>query len=485
MRPHPSPYYPSMPLRSGDNFAGYRILLLLGSGGMGEVYLSEHPRLPRHDALKILPSGISADQEFRQRFEREADLACKLWHPNIVGVHDRGEFNGQLWIAMDYVEGMDAARLLADSYPSGMPVDMVAKIAMAVASALDYAHGRGLVHRDVKPANIMLTNTAGQDQRIVLTDFGIARSIDDISGLTATNMTIGTVAYSAPEQLIGKPIDGRADQYALAATAYHLLTGNYLFAHSNPAVVISHHLTAQPPALADTMRGLAWLDSILAVALAKDPDDRFLSCSDFATALTEQVSTDGAVSPVAVTKSATTQPKSTPRPSLSPTSGENPKDPAENRSQPRFGAISLVTIALIVAALVVGGVVAWTRLFRNNQPAASGLTTTPTPAPELASPVTTTVAAPPPGSAAVAPPPPPVTVTATPPSPPAVTTSVPPLATPEARIAEPIICSLHYQYPQMQPVDLALSLLDRGIYHDYDEASLVVRLVLKDGCHGI
>jgi serine/threonine-protein kinase len=138
-----------MSLHSGDVFAGYRILRLLGSGGMGEVYLAQHPRLPRHDALKILPSQVSADEEFRRRFEREADLASALWHPHIVGVHDRGETDGQLWISMDYVDGLDAAQLLAESYPAGMPIDEVAEIVTAVASALDYAHKQGLVHRDV------------------------------------------------------------------------------------------------------------------------------------------------------------------------------------------------------------------------------------------------------------------------------------------------------------------------------------------------
>jgi serine/threonine-protein kinase len=129
-----------------------------------------------------------------------------------------------------YVEGTDAARLLAERYPVGMPVHEVAAILTAIAGALDYAHKQGLLHRDVKPANIMLTNASEEaDQRILLADFGIARSADDVSGLITTNMTVGTVAYSAPEQLMGEPLDGRADQYALAATAYHLLTGAQLF----------------------------------------------------------------------------------------------------------------------------------------------------------------------------------------------------------------------------------------------------------------
>jgi serine/threonine-protein kinase len=165
---------------------------------------------------------------------------------------------------MDYVDGLDAARLLADRYPAGMPVEEVLRIVTAVAGGLDYARKQGLLHRDVKPANIMLTHLDDDgEQRILLTDFGIARDITDISGLTTTNMTVGTVAYSAPEQLMGEDIEGRADQYALAATAYHLLTGSQLFPHSNPAVVISRHLNAPPPAIADTRAELAGLDPIL------------------------------------------------------------------------------------------------------------------------------------------------------------------------------------------------------------------------------
>ena len=280
-----------MSLAPGEVFAGYTILRLLGSGGMGEVYLAQHPRLPRQDALKILHVDVSADQDYRQRFIREADLAAKLWHPNIVRVNDRGEFNGQLWIAMDFVDGTDAASLLRDRYPVGMPADEVAVIIAAIASALDYAHAHDLLHRDVKPANILLTNPGDGEQRILLSDFGIARNIGDISGLTATNMTIGTLPYAAPEQLMDEPIDGRADQYSLAATAYHLLTGSPLFPQSNPAAVISRHLNTPPPALADTRPGLAALDPVLATALAKDPADRFGRCIDFARAFAHAVPT--------------------------------------------------------------------------------------------------------------------------------------------------------------------------------------------------
>jgi serine/threonine-protein kinase len=274
-----------MPLADGATFAGYTIVRMLGSGGMGEVYLAQHPRLPRRDALKVLPASVSADGEYRERFNREADIAATLWHPHIVGVHDRGDFEGQIWISMDYVDGTDAARLLRERNPDGMGNTEVADIVAAVAEALDYAHERHLLHRDVKPANILLARPASGDQRILLADFGIARWVNDISGLTATNMTVGTVSYAAPEQLMGARLDGRADQYALAATAFHLLTGAPPFQHSNPAVVISQHLSASPPAIGVRRPELSALDPVLAKALSKDPKDRFERCDDFARAL--------------------------------------------------------------------------------------------------------------------------------------------------------------------------------------------------------
>ncbi|WP_323182798.1 serine/threonine-protein kinase [Aldersonia sp. NBC_00410] len=284
-----------MPLSDGDTFAGFRIIRLLGAGGMGEVYLAQHPRLPRRDALKLLPREWSADPDYRSRFAREADLASTLWHPHIVGVHDRGEHEGQLWISMDFVDGVDAGHLLADRYPAGMPLDEVATIVTAVASALDYAHKQGLLHRDIKPANIMLTHVDDDgDKRVLLTDFGIARNVDDISGLTTTNMTVGTVAYAAPEQLMGEDIDGRADQYALACTAYHLLAGEQLFPHSNPAVVISRHLNAAPSPLSDARPDLAALDPVFAVALAKNPEDRYARCQGFARDITAAATQNGA-----------------------------------------------------------------------------------------------------------------------------------------------------------------------------------------------
>jgi serine/threonine protein kinase, bacterial len=278
-----------MPLGDGQLFAEYTVLRRLGSGAMGEVYLVQHPRLPRRDALKVLPAEFTTDDEYRARFNREADTAATLWHPHIVGVHDRGEFEGQLWITMDYVEGTDVARLQQDRYSKGMPTDDVLRIVTAVADALDYAHQNQLLHRDVKPANILLSQPDAGKERILLGDFGIARRIDDTNRLTNTSMTVGTVAYAAPEQLMGEPLDGRADQYALAATAYHLLTGTTLFQHPNQAAVISQHLTAPPPSIARRRPELSGLDPVLTKALAKSPADRYASCMDFAEALERSI----------------------------------------------------------------------------------------------------------------------------------------------------------------------------------------------------
>lgn len=274
---------------NGAPFAGYTILRQLGAGGMAEVYLALHPRLPRRDVIKVLAEAVTADPEFRERFNREADLAATLWHPHIVGVHDRGEFNGHLWISMDYVEGTDASRLVKEMHPDGMPIEEVCAIVQAVAGALDYAHDRGLLHRDVKPANILLTHPEDGERRILLADFGVARHLGDISGITETNVAVGTVAYAAPEQLTGSPIDGRADQYALAATAFHLLTGAPPFQHSNPIAVISQHLHEEPPRLSDHRPDLAELDDVFFKALAKKPEDRFDRCRGFAAAISAQV----------------------------------------------------------------------------------------------------------------------------------------------------------------------------------------------------
>ena len=330
-----------MPLADGQVIAGYTILRSLGAGGMGEVYLAQHPRLPRRDALKILSASVCAESEYRQRFNREADIAATLWHPHIVEVHDRGDVDGQLWISMDYVEGTDAARLLAERYPSGMPPDLTLRIVEAVADALDYAHQRGLTHRDVKPANILLSNPGTESERIMLADFGIARRADDASGLTGTNITVGTVEYAAPEQLKGEELDGRADQYALAATAFQLLTGTPPFHNSNPAVVISKHLTADPPQIGTRRPELSSFGPVFDKALAKSPADRYDRCIDFARALAHRMGApEESGSDATVLAQATTGPR-------------HARRPGPSRPRRRL-LVFLAAVLAVIAATAVG-----------------------------------------------------------------------------------------------------------------------------------
>jgi serine/threonine-protein kinase len=274
-----------MPLTSGATFAGYSVLRVLGCDEMGDAYLAQHPRLPQWNTLKVLSAALAEDREFRDRFMRETPIATTLYHPHILEIEYRGEADGQLWITMEHVNGMTAAQLIDNRFPTGMSAGQVLATITAVADALDYAHGRGMLHRNVTPANILFTRPADGEQRILLTDFGIARPLGDPNAPSAPELTGETVAYAAPEQLMGSDIDGRADQYALAATAFYLLTGAPPFQQSNPVAVISQHLTAPPPSLRDRRPELARLDDVFARALAKNPRDRFSSCRAFADAL--------------------------------------------------------------------------------------------------------------------------------------------------------------------------------------------------------
>lgn len=265
-----------------STLAGYKVLGLLGSGGMGSVYLAEHPSLPRYDALKVLSAELSRDENFRARFLREAEVAAKLDHPNIVAVYDRGQTDdGKLWIAMQYVDGTDAEAASA----SPMPPERAVHIVTEVAKGLDHAHARNIIHRDVKPANFLLSGKPGVDERVLLGDFGIARALDDV-GMTATGSFLATVPYSAPEVLSGNPIDGRADIYSLGCTLYRLLTGMTPFPATNGmAAVMMAHLQQAPPRVTDLAPWLPpSLDEVVAIGMAKDPAARFQTASALAEA---------------------------------------------------------------------------------------------------------------------------------------------------------------------------------------------------------
>ncbi|MEU4709931.1 serine/threonine-protein kinase [Nocardia salmonicida] len=265
---------------AGTVFAGYRIDRLLGRGGMGTVYLAAHPRLPRRVALKLLDRELSSDDEVRGRFEREADVSAHLDHPGIVSVLDRGIEDGLMWISMQYVDGRDASAFRGEPLAPARAVGIIAQ----TAEALDYAHDRGVLHRDVKPANILLGPSRSGD-RVLLTDFGIARLRGDARQLTRTGAFLATLAYASPEQLSGEPVDHRCDQYSLGCTLFTLLTGESPFPADNPGAVVAAHLTKPVPRASAVVGDLPpGIDAVIARAMAKTPDERFDSCEEFARA---------------------------------------------------------------------------------------------------------------------------------------------------------------------------------------------------------
>lgn len=270
-------------LSVGSVVCGYRIEQVLGSGGMGSVYLAADPALPRHVALKVLSAELCRDPDFRARFVREADTAAGLEHPQIVSVYSRGQTDdGQLWIAMQFVDGTDADAALR---AGGMTPQRAVHIISEVAKALDFAHAHQVVHRDIKPANFLLSGSLGAQERVFLGDFGIARALDD-AGLTATGSVMATVAYAAPEVLSNAPIDGRVDIYSLGCTLYRMLTGHTPFPPTNGAAgVMAAHLFSPPPRVTEEIPSLpAALDQVIGVAMAKDPASRFPSASALAEA---------------------------------------------------------------------------------------------------------------------------------------------------------------------------------------------------------
>ncbi|MBU3061124.1 protein kinase [Nocardia sp. NEAU-G5] len=265
-----------MGLQPGAEFAGFTVERVVGSGGMGTVYLARQPRLQRLVALKVLAESFSAAPKTRAAFDREAALAAGLDHPNIVPVYDRSAVDDpELWLTMRYIDGGDAAALL-DATPDGLAPDRVVRLITDAAGALDHAHARGVLHRDVKPANLLIENNQRLGERAMLTDFGIARTLDDtvtLSGIAAS------FAYAAPERFTNAPSDHSADIYSLGCTLFQLLTGQPPFPRKDQAAVVGAHLTEPPPAPSELRPELpAELDAVIATALAKAPRERYPSC---------------------------------------------------------------------------------------------------------------------------------------------------------------------------------------------------------------
>jgi serine/threonine protein kinase len=258
----------------------YRVQKLLGAGGMGAVFLADDLTLEREVAIKVLPPDMSRDERVVARFHREAKTAAKLDHPNIIPIHRVESESGLHYFVMKYVTGRSLESMLDAGQP--LPIPFAVRILSEAAAALGHAHARGVVHRDVKPANIML----GADDQVVLTDFGISKVGDLTAQLTQTGMIIGTPHYMAPEQATGRDVDGRADQYSLAVLGHQLFTGKLLFSGDSAHTIIYRHVSEQPPRVAKLRPEVpAAVDAALDRALRKEPDERFASMEEFARAL--------------------------------------------------------------------------------------------------------------------------------------------------------------------------------------------------------
>ena len=271
----------------GSQIAGYRLEEQIGRGGMAVVYRAYDVRLDRNVALKILAPGLALDEAFRRRFTRESKAAAAVDHPNIIPVFDAGEAGRVLFIAMRFVHGRDVRTLLEAE--GSLPAERATDIVAQVASALDAAHARGLVHRDVKPANMLLDTTGGGRDHVYLSDFGLSKqTLAQLSqtGLTSHGQFLGTLDYVAPEQVEGRRVDGRADQYALACAAFELLCGTPPFQRDGGLAVIWAKLSEPPPLLSFRRAGLPEaIDGVMSRALARDPAERFNNCGEFAAAL--------------------------------------------------------------------------------------------------------------------------------------------------------------------------------------------------------
>jgi serine/threonine protein kinase/Tol biopolymer transport system component len=354
--------------RLGTSLSHYRLDEQIGRGGMGVVYLAFDQRLDRRVAVKVMASEMADDPSFRERFQREARMAAAIDHPNIIPIYDTGEEGSVLFLVMRYLQGTDLGNLLRDEGP--LPEGRAVSVLGQVAGALDAAHEDGLVHRDVKPANILIAARPGPaaTDRVYLTDFGLTKRFSDASNaLTMTGHFVGTIDYVAPEQVQGGTIDGRADQYSLACVAFECLTGNVPFSTTSGVATLIAHIQEPPPRVTERRPDLTTqVDAALAKAMAKEPDDRFATCDAFVEALAAAMAASGGDPNRTPTVVALPPPPDKPSdkaavPDEGPPNDGTPSKPDEQPPPPeppgRSRKVGALIAGLIALTLVVGGVV--------------------------------------------------------------------------------------------------------------------------------
>jgi hypothetical protein len=349
-------------LSAGEEFAGYRIEQRLGRGGMGVLYLALEPGLERRVALKLIAPEASADEVFAKRFAEESRIAASIEHPNVVPIYAAGEEKGVPFIAMRYVAGADLARRLAREgrLESATAVELIAQ----VGNGLDAIHAAGLIHRDVKPANVLLSGGEGAEHAYI-TDFGVARNVATESGLTQTGRFVGTLDYVAPEQISGSEIDARVDVYALGCLLFKLLTGEVPFPKDGDAARLFAHLNDPPPAPSLYVPEVSMaLDDVVIRAMSKVPDDRFPSAGDLGRAAQAALRGEPTTAPertvatgAAATRTAETIPVE-PKASAPGTTGTKRLEPPPAGRRKRGLALTggaLAVMAIVVAAILLAG----------------------------------------------------------------------------------------------------------------------------------
>ncbi|MGZ4321655.1 MAG: serine/threonine-protein kinase [Solirubrobacteraceae bacterium] len=348
----------------GSELGGFAIESIAGRGGMGVVYRARQ-RLPdRIVALKVISSEYADDPQFRTRFEREATIAAQIEHPNVIPVHAVGEADGTLFIAMRFVDGVDLRKILTRE--GRLEPGRAAAIVDQVAQALDAAHARGLVHRDVKPANILVSSSGGREH-VYLSDFGLARHVVGSHGLTGTGAFIGTIDYVAPEQARGDRVDARADIYSLGCVLFQALTGTVPFPADNDLAKLFAHGSQPPPSALERYPNLpVEFDAVLKRAMAKEPDDRQASAGDLGRAAIAAASGTSPTAPERTVATGAAAPAQAP-----------PEPAAAPRRSPAGPRRKWVWVGAGVAALAVAAVLAVVLSGGSGNPAVSTLSLTP------------------------------------------------------------------------------------------------------------